>query len=559
MLRRFKIILILMLVISYYITANASIVSDYDGAAFTTKAEFENLKSSFNEQIERYNSSIDNKVDGMVAAYLDGISILKPRTITPFVEVSGTKPTIYGRQPGYEAISSQFWNDLTCCITSFGTAAGVAASYKPFKSNTTGGVSGGEYGYWVMKVQAARSPWKYMYGYQFNDDGVVTGIYNDDQIAINISDTECTDTWGAQDMGVLAHVAKSSFTSQTLETGKLYFNALTIPDNRWSQYRGADNSSTVLSNYYKFLYDVDTDSKYDGYASKEDRGTDCIVNTFFASHSQKSERKTYINIYNSLDAIIYAYPEGAKQLEVFADPVSTYDKHSNGKRWQLAMYTNDDNYRKAVLMGYSWYYAIGDGRYHRYGLYVPKLKLKNTTTINELKPTYQASGDTEKRFNNLNQFKNGYMSYVDSSNNICYPKFYGGVPLFNFASLTEKVTFKIRVNTTVSSSNKIRLWIKEGEFPNANYNPTSSAWTAIDPMTGSSHNDDLVGEIVANGTKSTEKYVDIPAGTEVKIEFEDLKKNMPYFLRFAEVNPSGTCLNYGGRIVTLKDFVAYSY
>ena len=561
MLRQLKKILILWLVLSHSFTVCASVVSDYDGAAFTTKAEFEALKSSFNTQIETYNTSIDSKVDGMVAAYLDGLSVLKPRTITPFVEVSGSKPTIYSRQPQYEQISSQFWNDLTCCITSFGTAGGVAETYKPFKSKGTGGLSGGEYAYWVMKVQAARSPYKNMNGYQFNTDGVITGIYADDQIAINISDTECTDTWGSYDMGVLAHVAKSSFTSQTLETGRLYFNALTIPGNRWSQsLAGSQTGSTIISNYYQFLYDVDTDSRYStSYAGKEESGTDCIVNTFYASHPQKSERKTWINIYNSLDAIIYAYPEGAKKLEVFADPLSSYDKHSNGKRWQLAMYTNDDNYRKAVLMGYSWWYSLDNTRLHRYGLYVPKLKLKNDTTITDLKPTYQASGDTAKKFNNLNQFKNGYMSYLDASGNVCYPKFYGGVPLFNFSSLTEKVSFKIKVNSTVSSSNKVRIWIKEGEFPNANYSATSSAWTATDPMTGTSHNNDLVGEYTVNGTKYTGKYVDIPSNTEVKIEFEDLKKNMPYFLRFAEVNTSGTCLNYGGRIVALKDFVAYSY
>ena len=555
MIKQFKRIIALVIVISYCMTGYASIVSDYDGAAFTTKAEFESLKENFSSQIDTYNQSIDSKIDGMIASYLDGISILNQIKFTPFVEVSGSKPTIYGRQSSYEKISSQFWNDLTCCMTTFGTAGGVALSYKPYMVAANGGMSNGEYGYWVMKVQAARSPYKNMYGYQFNTDGVITGIYGEDQIAINISDTQCADTWGAYDKGVLAYVDKTSFTSSTLETGRLYFNALSIPDNRWSQ--PYYTSSDYYSNY---LYDVDTDSRYSSsYATKESQGTDNIVNTFYANHVQKSERKTYINVYNSLDAIIYAYPEEAKKLEVFVDPVSSYDVSSLGKRWQLAMYTTDDKYRYGTLMGYSWYNYIGNGRRHRYGLYVPKLKLKNDTTINDLKPTYQASGDTAKKFNNLNQFRNGYMSYRDKEDKLCYPKFYGGVPLFKFDELTEKVKFNLRINTTISSSNKIRIWIKEGEFPNANYSATSSAWTATDTMTGQSHNEDLMNEYTVDGTKYTGKYVDITAGTEHKIEIEDLKKGTPYFLRFAEVNTSGTCQNYGGRIVKLTDFVSYSY
>ena len=48
----------------------AAVISDNDGSAFITKAEFETLKKDFNSQITRYNESIDNKIDGAIAAYL---------------------------------------------------------------------------------------------------------------------------------------------------------------------------------------------------------------------------------------------------------------------------------------------------------------------------------------------------------------------------------------------------------------------------------------------------------------------------------------------------------
>ena len=55
----------------------SAVVSDNDGAAFVTKAEFESLKDNFNTQIERYNVSIDSKIDGAIASYLAGINLRK--------------------------------------------------------------------------------------------------------------------------------------------------------------------------------------------------------------------------------------------------------------------------------------------------------------------------------------------------------------------------------------------------------------------------------------------------------------------------------------------------
>ena len=64
------------IIISYLVIVasicNAAIVSDNDGSAFVTKAEFESLKENFADQILNYNFSIDNKIDGAIATYLAG-------------------------------------------------------------------------------------------------------------------------------------------------------------------------------------------------------------------------------------------------------------------------------------------------------------------------------------------------------------------------------------------------------------------------------------------------------------------------------------------------------
>ena len=58
-----------------------AVVSDNDGSAFITKAEFDSLKNNFQAQIDQYNTSIDSKIDGAIASYLAGIKVEKKSTL----------------------------------------------------------------------------------------------------------------------------------------------------------------------------------------------------------------------------------------------------------------------------------------------------------------------------------------------------------------------------------------------------------------------------------------------------------------------------------------------
>ena len=53
----------------------AAVVSDNDGSAFITKSEFDSLKNDFQSQLDRYNTSIDSKIDTAIASYLSGLNI----------------------------------------------------------------------------------------------------------------------------------------------------------------------------------------------------------------------------------------------------------------------------------------------------------------------------------------------------------------------------------------------------------------------------------------------------------------------------------------------------
>ena len=67
----------LILVLLFSIESFAAVVGDNDGAAFITKAEFDSMKNDFQSQLDRYNSSLDNKIDGAIASYLAGVRVGK--------------------------------------------------------------------------------------------------------------------------------------------------------------------------------------------------------------------------------------------------------------------------------------------------------------------------------------------------------------------------------------------------------------------------------------------------------------------------------------------------
>ena len=70
-----KKIIALFLVLLLNINSFAAVVSDNDGSAFITKAEFDSLKNNFQSQLDQYNTSIDSKIDNAIASYLSGIKM----------------------------------------------------------------------------------------------------------------------------------------------------------------------------------------------------------------------------------------------------------------------------------------------------------------------------------------------------------------------------------------------------------------------------------------------------------------------------------------------------
>ena len=103
-----SLILILVIITIMQSLCFAAVVSDNDGSAFITKAEFDSLKNSFQSQLDSYNQNIDNKIDNAIASYLAGIKVDKAKTIsTGFIlEGKSNKIIFVGRKNNFNNMNN---------------------------------------------------------------------------------------------------------------------------------------------------------------------------------------------------------------------------------------------------------------------------------------------------------------------------------------------------------------------------------------------------------------------------------------------------------------------
>ena len=154
--------LALFLVVLMSINTLGALVSDNDGSAFITKAEFDSLKSDFQNQIDQYNTSIDSKIDGAIASYLSGITVAKETVLNP--QVSNYDEMWWIQQFLVKGINRHWTNRTT--YTTDSTA--IWQTWKADKRRNTRANQiqfSGCFGYWGPVT------WLFDLRYQGNDDG----------------------------------------------------------------------------------------------------------------------------------------------------------------------------------------------------------------------------------------------------------------------------------------------------------------------------------------------------------------------------------------------------
>ena len=141
----------------FSIDSFAAIVSDNDGSAFVTKAEFEALKENFKEQIDNYNTSIDSKIDGAISSYLAGVNLAKKKKIDNYYKsleskVKWSSAVGWARQANWPIVKQVF-------------------NYRHFARTTA----------WLKKYTASNQN-TYMYYGSSDNNGVFTVIDERDMV-----------------------------------------------------------------------------------------------------------------------------------------------------------------------------------------------------------------------------------------------------------------------------------------------------------------------------------------------------------------------------------------
>ena len=544
-----KRILTLFLVVLMSIESFAAVVSDNDGSAFITKAEFDSLKNNFQAQLDAYNTGIDSKIDSAIASYLAGIKTLKTESFSPFVMVNDSTPKILGRASNYGAVNGQFFNEISAVESNFGCSGGSIQVYTPL--TVAGNDKTTWWQFWVQPLSHLKTGFKI--GYEFDTDGCVTSIYDDDNIVINIVITDATDPFGdVRDIGSwflpTGFGVPASNSNRQINTQ--YINDLSPRNGRL--HRDYTVDIVTVKTWYK-NYLASSDGIGSAWNFNDDSGAwTNLFNSFYATHKQNN-RETDISMYNNCNATIYAYPENSKYLETVYDIVGGDNKTQ--KYMQLFTYDgNTDSVLGSSVMGKSaWDYYLSP-RNHRHIYSFPKLKIANRTTWTDFKPNKKDSNAGGNQFNTLDQFTNGYMKYrvrgVEKS-----PKFYGGIPLFCFDKDAEKVTFDIKLENTTSGKTKFMAYFKTYEFPNAIFDTGTTAWQATNPQSGVPYSSEVVTVTSKSNPNNTGLGINIDSNTVETITIKDVKANTPYFLRFQEINDAGTSISYGGKVTLLNNFM----
>ena len=184
----------LFLVVLMSINSFAAAVSENDGSAFITKAEFDSLKNTFQTQINAYNSNISNKIDSAIAGYVAGIKVEKTaiNLIERFEKTTGKKQTWLYALPGtgQATVTNDLVQTIDCevAIRRANNLSHKISKWEGAQDQTS---------YWIAVILWPSSTWSDHYGWQ---------NYYAYQTEGGISDSS---------MVGLTHAPSGNFTSRT--------------------------------------------------------------------------------------------------------------------------------------------------------------------------------------------------------------------------------------------------------------------------------------------------------------------------------------------------------
>ena len=571
------------------INSFAAVVADNDGSAFVTKSEFEVLKKNFNDQIDKYNNSIDNKIDGAIASYLQSFAARKQNKKLLF-EIDGASSNNPICVPnGYNTIEYQTFQSGQI-LTNFWSTLGLTLyGLQPMQWRQADGNYGSDsYGVnWSVYTFNNKSPYDQMVGWVFDeDDNTQILKYNYDNLSLRLtmSSTQNINLGKGGNSGDRWHVGIHPGTLTGKKVGINYNDSTGIGhgtvDGRWvfgMDTTWFDSHDTLSAADYKTYWENELpflEGRKDIYDLKRNDGLFPKENvptcSYYMTHNLKNQ-DTNIYVYNKCNDVIYAHGRDAVDIEEYVDYMDKINtlpdaatRTIGGTKTNLFVSPKTERWiwcnPKVTWSGgdrvWDFDRSVQTDSMHmsarRTWRFTPKFKLKNTSTV--VPPTVASVSGGTSYWNTLDKFKNKLLSFSDYNGNDIVPYFYGGYPLCSLGNDTiEEMQFDLNINRTTSTGTlptMARVQIKYNQFPNES---NTSSWTQ-------QNIDELIEFDASNGSNTynydkTNNYLKIPLNETVKITIKEPKKNNNLFIRWWE---DGNVNNSGGQLVRLNNCIILS-
>ena len=534
----------------------SAVVSDNDGSAFITRAEYDSLKTNFQSVIDGYNTNIDAKIDDAIASYLAGITAETDAPADLLFPVSSTtanKPICVPN--GHNTIKEQTFQGgvyLHNLWASYGSGSpNTAAAFLPFKFNNM-----------TQLALLGKGYYDQMKGFVFSNEDpyVLTNKYGYDNCNLILSMTSTQNqNYGQGGKGERFFMGIAPGTFNDLRTFTTYTNSTGIGngDLHWGCGTTMDqgyfvDSDNVPANIAKnnWLDVLPMDDAFATSYSLRDYNSNYNEQVwgceYFITHATRNEDYN-VYVYPRCTDVIYAHASDESRIEEYTDYMTDVSSSNviGGVTTNLFLTNRTQRWMWWRQWSSDTSYVIGPRRNWRFA---PKFKLKNTTTVTKLKPnTPSVSGGT-KYWNTLDQFLNGHIKYKDHEGAVTSPHFYGGIPLLAVSEDYSKFTFDIKLSPTITSGvSNFCVRVMSEEFPNGN---DLSGWTisqksALQKVKGTSK----IESITTNyDYDETNNYLVIPKNTNVTITVDKPAKNKTYFIRWWE---EGNANSAGGQIELL--------
>lgn len=220
-------------------TASYAAVGANDGSAFTTKAEFDALVNTFNEQMDKYENSIVSKIDGAIANYIASRADTRSIILTDYASMTaayGSEYVTFYNYPTSNPFRSSNKNNN-----------GMAGSYYLYTQ--------GQLGEGSWSVYARLSSAGYETGFGYNSFGSANSLYLLENTTINDSGSGYDDLavfltkknsykntikikndWYSNGIGATAHLTTSMLNSGTTKSH-------TVSISNKNSYAGTFNST----------------------------------------------------------------------------------------------------------------------------------------------------------------------------------------------------------------------------------------------------------------------------------------------------------------------------